>query len=260
MDRVDNASRISGLTSPRIVTAASGTTLETAAAIATDQSLATTSTVASKGTGAAGISLDRNAATGDFTLRLSPANLTANRRLTLPDADTTITGGGTLALGGYTLTVPATGTAALLGTAQTFSAMQTFGAAITSPYWRIPNLTGTVNGYTLGTAGGPDGFYIYDDTVAAYRFTINDAGVANFPNTTASTSTTTGALTVAGGVGVGGAGYFGGPVVSPAATTSIPSIRLPHGTAPSSPTDGDMWTTTAGLYVRINGATIGPLS
>jgi hypothetical protein len=50
------------------------------------------------------------------------------------------------------------------------------------------------------------------------------------------------------------------PFVAVAATTSIPSIRLPHGAAPSSPTDGDMWTTTAGLYVRINGATVGPLS
>lgn len=38
----------------------------------------------------------------------------------------TLTGAGTLATGGFTLTVPATGTAALLGTAQTFSAQQTF--------------------------------------------------------------------------------------------------------------------------------------
>ena len=37
-------------------------------------------------------------------------------------------------------------------------------------------------------------------------------------------------------------------------------FRLPHGTAPTSPVDGDCWTTTAGLYVRINGATVGPLS
>lgn len=36
--------------------------------------------------------------------------------------------------------------------------------------------------------------------------------------------------------------------------------RLPHGTAPSSPVNGDIWTTTAGLFVRINGATVGPLS
>jgi len=41
------------------------------------------------------------------------ATLTAARAFTLPDAAMTITGGGTLALGGYTLTAPATGTAAL---------------------------------------------------------------------------------------------------------------------------------------------------
>jgi ribulose bisphosphate carboxylase small subunit len=38
------------------------------------------------------------------------------------------------------------------------------------------------------------------------------------------------------------------------------SINLPHGTAPSSPVNGDVWTTSAGMYVRINGVTIGPLS
>ena len=36
-------------------------------------------------------------------------------------SNTTITGGGTLALGGFTLTVPATGTAALLQVANTFT-------------------------------------------------------------------------------------------------------------------------------------------
>lgn len=41
-------------------------------------------------------------------------------------SNTTITGGGTLALAGFTLTVPATGTAALLGTANVFTAAQTF--------------------------------------------------------------------------------------------------------------------------------------
>lgn len=37
------------------------------------------------------------------------------------------------------------------------------------------------------------------------------------------------------------------------------SANLPHGTAPSSPADGDLWTTTAGIFVRVNGATVGPL-
>lgn len=41
----------------------------------------------------------------------------------------------------------------------------------------------------------------------------------------------------------------------PAATTAKSSLRIPHGAAPTSPVDGDMWTTTAGLFVRINGVT-----
>lgn len=46
----------------------------------------------------------------------------------------------------------------------------------------------------------------------------------------------------------------------PAGTTTRSPLRIPHGTAPSSPVNGDIWTTTAGLFVRINGATIGPLT
>lgn len=45
-----------------------------------------------------------------------------------------------------------------------------------------------------------------------------------------------------------------------ASSTAAASLCLPHGTAPTSPVNGDIWTTTAGLYVRINGATVGPLS
>ena len=52
---------------------------------------------------------------------------------------------------------------------------------------------------------------------------------------------------------------FSGLLIAPACTTSNASIRLPHGTAPSGPADGDMWTTSTGLFVRINGVTVGPL-
>jgi hypothetical protein len=45
-----------------------------------------------------------------------------------------------------------------------------------------------------------------------------------------------------------------------AGTTGVASLRIPHGAAPTSPVNGDMWTTTAGLYVRINGSTVGPLT
>ena len=57
-----------------------------------------------------------------------------------------------------------------------------------------------------------------------------------------------------------GAATFAGTVIAPAATASLAPLRIPHGTAPTSPTNGDMWTTTAGLFIRINGATVGPLS
>lgn len=49
------------------------------------------------------------------------------------------------------------------------------------------------------------------------------------------------------------------PLILPASTTSIASLRAPHGSAPSSPVDGDVWTTSAGLFVRVNGVTVGPL-
>jgi hypothetical protein len=53
---------------------------------------------------------------------------------------------------------------------------------------------------------------------------------------------------------------FGGIVITPATATASAGLRVPHGTAPTSPVNGDMWTTTSGLFVRINGSTVGPLS
>jgi len=45
-----------------------------------------------------------------------------------------------------------------------------------------------------------------------------------------------------------------------ASTTTRASLRIRHGVAPTTPNDGDMWTSTAGLFVRINGVTVGPLT
>lgn len=51
-----------------------------------------------------------------------------------------------------------------------------------------------------------------------------------------------------------------GTVALKAGDTSRAPLKIPHGTAPASPVNGDIWTTSAGLFVRINGSTIGPLS
>lgn len=45
-----------------------------------------------------------------------------------------------------------------------------------------------------------------------------------------------------------------------ASATGGASLNLPHGTAPTAPVNGDVWTTSAGIFVQINGVTVGPLS
>lgn len=57
-----------------------------------------------------------------------------------------------------------------------------------------------------------------------------------------------------------GAKTFSDIITLPATTTDNASLNIPHGTAPTSPTNGDIWTTTSGIYVRVNGSTVGPLS
>ena len=48
---------------------------------------------------------------------------------------------------------------------------------------------------------------------------------------------------------------FTGLVSTPASTTTTAGLRLAHGAAPTTPVNGDVWTTTSGLFARINGGT-----
>ena len=62
----------------------------------------------------------------------------------------------------------------------------------------------------------------------------------------------TGALQTSGGT-------LTGELVTAASAGASAGLNLPHGAAPSAPANGDLWTTTAGLYARINGGTVGPM-
>lgn len=53
----------------------------------------------------------------------------------------------------------------------------------------------------------------------------------------------------------GDASTFTRTVATPATSTTRAGLRLPHGTAATTSIDGDVWTTTAGMFVRINGVT-----
>lgn len=48
---------------------------------------------------------------------------------------------------------------------------------------------------------------------------------------------------------------FTGVVVTAASSTTAAGFRLPHGAAPTTPTNGDVWSTTTGLFLRQNGTT-----
>ena len=59
--------------------------------------------------------------------------------------------------------------------------------------------------------------------------------------------------------------YFGGTAsmvdvnIIPSTSTGA-TLTLFPGVAPSTPGNGDIWTTSAGIYTRVNGVTVGPLS
>jgi hypothetical protein len=54
-------------------------------------------------------------------------------------------------------------------------------------------------------------------------------------------------------------GTMTGPLILPAGVAGGSPLNIPHGVGATTPADGDIWTTTLGVYVRVNGNTIGPL-
>jgi len=55
-------------------------------------------------------------------------------------------------------------------------------------------------------------------------------------------------------------GTMTGKLTLAASNTSNASLNIPPSVAPASPNNGDVWETTAGIFARVNGTTIGPLS
>lgn len=55
-------------------------------------------------------------------------------------------------------------------------------------------------------------------------------------------------------------GTMVGKLVTAPSTTARAGLGIPAGVAPTAPVNGDLWTTTAGLFARINGTTVGPLT
>lgn len=118
----------------------------------------------------------------------------------------------------------------------------------------------TINGEYLGTLDymGVNNAQNFVDSLFVDAIQVGAAGLNVASDLVISTSTSsTGPaetfriLSSKGFLVTGGKGTFA------AAVAAYASANFPHGTAPSSPVNGDLWTTTVGIFARINSATVG---
>jgi hypothetical protein len=119
------------------------------------------------------------------------------------------------------------------------------------------------------TGGTIDNTVIGGTTAVAGKFTtLQSTGLATLSSLTTSSATITGGTidgTVIGGT-TPAAGTFtslnstSGKILTTASAAGGANFRLPHGSAPTTPTNGDVWTTTGGVFAYINGSTTQLLS
>ena len=188
----------------------------------------------------------------------------------------TFTGGWT-AGAGCTVSAGTTAVQALTATTGVFSSTLN-ATAITGT---TGTFSGAINGQTLsatasltGTLTVATGLTVTAGTSALQAVTCTAiSGMSTLAATTATFTTLAGAanfsgtptfgagLTVTAGLVTASAGLTvtGAKATTAATVAGYASLNLPHGTAPTSPVNGDMWTTTAGAYVQVNGTTVGPL-
>lgn len=112
-------------------------------------------------------------------------------------------------------------------------------------WWQTGDSVGM--GAELGVSGGTAFLFGYDRTGGGF-------GPLSLQGTTVNVVANAGGGTLTNDWSVTG------PLSTVASATGTAGLKVPHGAAPTAPVNGDMWTTTAGLFVRINGATVGPLS
>lgn len=132
---------------------------------------------------------------------------------------------------------------ATLATAALTNTTGLTGITVTNPVGSTVNfnLAATVNGSGAGLTSGPSSSTSGD--IATFTGTsgqIADSGTLLTSLAPKASPTFTGKVTTAASAS-GGAGF-----------------NIPQGAAPTSPVNGDLWTTSAGLYAQINGATVGP--
>lgn len=152
--------------------------------------------------------------------------------------------GGGAGLGGLTLSVASgAGNAGAADLSDGSGDALILGASAGTRPWKINLSNSTITSAYLNTTS--DNTFIFGSPLAI--------GTNATPGTTAPaiaqglTITTTGTTMT-------------GELTTAAATTSSAGLNVPHGTAPTTPVNGDFWSTSAGFFGRVLGVTVGPFA
>jgi len=184
--------------------------------------------------------------------------------------DTTNTGAMRMSMGATAAIIDSTGIGAvpavdLIVRAGTGLSSITFGAVAST--LTMVGLTTTISGtvYYFGATGATNPAFSVNASAGSSvtGLQVVSHALAGGADLVVSSSGTNEALTInAKGTGTitlagvsTGAVLVGTKLTTVLSGTGAAGFTLPHGAAPTSPVNGDMWTTTAGLFVRINGVT-----
>jgi len=129
----------------------------------------------------------------------------------------------------------------------------------------IYNYNGTqtlVEGVVVAVAVGSAGQNPNPVVGTYYALRLKAPTLANGGSITAewgiSQESTTASNQILGYTGIGITASSSTALNLSAGTTGVSSLRIAHGAAPTAPVNGDVWSTTAGFYGRVNGVTVGP--
>ena len=145
--------------------------------------------------------------------------------------------------------------------------IDSYGAGIPQSFRRADGTSASPTAVASSDALGQFFFEGYDGSsyrnAAAIRVDVDGTpGSSNMPGRIVFLTSPSGTATLnermridnSGNVGIGVTGV-NAKLAVPASTTSTASLNIPHGSAPTSPNNGDIWTATTGVYARVNGST-----
>lgn len=133
--------------------------------------------------------------------------------------------------------------------------MATTGGNLISPNINNPNIIGgTISGTRITV--DDDKWFLRNatDTTKVVRF--NAANLSPGTTRIITVPDASGELVLTGAAQI----VTNKNITTLASSNLSATFNIPHGTPPTAPKDGDIWTTSGGIYARVSGVTVGPLA